>query len=95
MSVNKTSKFGNTAQLSNNAVSLKFIAEFKDPYLKVPMAWEGVLMSSNAQNMSSQENYDNTCGFETADDVQVSEQGKIPAFYRNSMDDATQQKNHK
>ena len=58
------------------------------------MAWEEVLISSNPENMSSQENYDNTCGFETADDVQVSEQEKIPAFYGNSMD-ATQQKNHK
>ena len=94
MNVNKTSTSINETQLSSDEGSLTFISQFKDPCLKMSMAWN-VFMNTDAQNVSSRENYNDSYGLETADDLQVLEKEKVPAFYRNSMNDVRKQKKQK
>ena len=71
-------------QLPNELAKLEFIVQYHDPYLENSIAMEEVLKTSDFSNSSSYSDYDDN-SYHEADEGQVSEKEKVPAFYRNSM----------
>ena len=63
---------------------LKFIAQYKDPYLDKSIGFEEILKTSDNVNESSYEEYDDNNYVETNKE-QTLEEEKVPAFYRNTM----------
>ena len=76
------------SHLSSEHGKLEFIAQYQDPYLENSIAMEGVLKISDFSNSSSYSDYDEN-SYHEADEGQVSEKEKVPAFYRNSMNNAS------
>ena len=85
---NKKAALSLESQLLNVRDKLEFIAQYQDPYLENSIAMEEVLKTSDFSNSSSYSDYDDN-SYHEADEGQVSEKEKVPAFYRNSMNNAS------
>ena len=77
-----------TAHWPDLRAKLEFIVQYHDPYLENSIAMEEVLKTSDFGNSSSYSDYDDS-SYHEADEGQVSEKEKVPAFYRNSMNNTS------
>ena len=85
---NKIGKVSHETKLSSEQGKLEFISQYQDQYLENSTTMDEVLKTSDFGNSSSYSDYDDS-SYHEADEGQVSEKEKVPAFYRNSMHNAS------